>query len=200
MLNRIMEVKGFEDTLATDWSMERRNKATPSTTTDASKTVDTSDKPTKASFENQPKAFKRSNSLKTDFKFPHLTGSDSTGEEIIDQYSDSERSPTIVESPCEEKIPAARTHPGNSPSDGVIVRESPKVDVPKRSATTNVVSSSNSNLSAPTNNNNSSSKRISGLFKWSVLAITSARTFAEPSKKEDPYMKPILLVQANEKK
>ncbi|RHZ52398.1 hypothetical protein Glove_461g62 [Diversispora epigaea] len=193
MLNRIMEVKGFEDTLATDWTSERSNKTTTSTTTPTTK-------PIKASFENQPKASKtsRSNSLKTNFKFP-------PNGEIIQENSEPENisfspsSPTIVEQSYEEDTTVTRARKGSSSADGAMVRESPRVDLPKRSSTANVIPSATTN-NTNNNTNNNSNKRISGLFKWSVLAITSARNFADPPKKEDPYMKPILLVQANEKK
>ncbi|CAG8440682.1 10227_t:CDS:2 [Diversispora eburnea] len=146
MLNRIMEVKGFEDTLATDWTSERSNK----TTTLATKPIDVSS-------ENQPKPSKnsRSNSLKNNFKFPQNGEiiQENSEPENLSSYSPS--SPTIVEQSHEEDTTTVtRARKGSSSADSVIVRET----------------------------------------------ITSARTFADPPKKEDPYMKPILLVQANEKK
>ncbi|CAG8491124.1 2410_t:CDS:2 [Acaulospora morrowiae] len=196
MLNRIMEVDGFEETLATNWTSTSQEKSSKSTK---------SEKPA------------RPNSLKSDFKFPRSPTSAKTSfatlkEEETTKSDDDEsknnpqqrssRPLTTFESlngdNASRTSPPNRTRTGSNSADGALVQESPRyVNLPKRSSTMNVVPTGTAN----TTNSAASSKRISGFFKWSVAAVATAtmRNAAEAAKKEDPYMKPILLVQAKDK-
>ncbi|CAG8439818.1 11409_t:CDS:2 [Acaulospora colombiana] len=196
MLNRIMEVDGFEETLATHWSSSSQEK---------------SSKPMSPTNPAKPE---RPNSLKTDFKFPRSPPYAKTSfttlkeEEETKHYDEPEEysqkctSPSLTTFESLDKNDVTRRMPllnrprkGSNSADNVLAQESPQqVNLPKRSSTTNVVPTGATDTAT-------SSKRISGFFKWSLVAVATAtlKNNAEAAKKEDPYMKPILLVQAKDK-
>lgn len=186
MLNRIMEVDGFEETLATNWSSSSKEKS--------SKPV--ASKPVKPA---------RPNSLKTDFKFPRSPPSVKTSFPTIEdettnhhddepeEYSQQPSSPPLT---TFESLDKSNMTKNVSPSNKAARTTSKSADDALSQESPRNVNSPASSIPSPTSN-----KRISGFFKWGMVAMATAtmRNNAEAAKKQDPYMKPILLVQANDK-
>ncbi|KAF0345976.1 m protein, serotype 2.1 precursor [Gigaspora margarita] len=193
MLNRIMEVDGFEETLATNWTPESHKKL-PKVNTRVSAPV-TPVTSNNSSINSLP--LKPRNKSLSDFKFPTVTPSN-----FSTANSSSSSSPTTANSKF------SLTPLTTSLINSLTVKEEIIIDndsglnnnsdtASRKSRTSDDYSVTNAprrtqNLNSGSNNN----KRFS-ILKWGSYAFGTNAAALAAAKKDDPRMKPILLVEKN---
>ncbi|CAG8472729.1 26786_t:CDS:2, partial [Racocetra persica] len=196
MLNRIMEVDGFEETLATNWTPELHQKK-------LSKVNDRVSNPTSPNTSNdslnKPLPSKpRNNSFSSDFKFPTSSSANSSSSSptsttskfsltplttslttsLINSLSSPVSKDEIIDD--KEDSTVSTTRKLRASDDYSTISQRPSTNVPRRSQTMT----------------NGSNKRFS-ILKWGSYAFGTNAAALAAAKKEDPRMKPILLVEKN---
>ncbi|CAG8468988.1 7722_t:CDS:2 [Dentiscutata heterogama] len=201
MLNRIMEVDGFEETLATNWTPESQKKISKVNNSRTSAPVSPSPKSTSNDSSNDSLPLKPRNKSLSDFKFPRTTppsnsstANSSSPTTTTSKFSLTPLTTSLINSLSSQNVneeiiidndsglnnadTTARKVRGSEDNSSNGLR--PNTNVPRRSQTMS----------------NGSNKRFS-ILKWGSYAFGTNAAALAAAKKEDPRMKPILLVEKN---
>ncbi|CAG8702282.1 24302_t:CDS:2 [Gigaspora rosea] len=194
MLNRIMEVDGFEETLATNWSPESHKKLPKansriSAPVSSNNSIDSS---------NNSLPLKPRNKSLSDFTFPTVTppsnfssanSSSSSPTTANSKFSLTPLTTSLINSlTAKEEIIIDNNDSGLNNSDSTSRKSRASDDYSNTNAPRRT-----QNLNVGSNNNN---KRFS-ILKWGSYAFGTNAAALAAAKKDDPRMKPILLVEKN---
>ncbi|CAG8565356.1 22488_t:CDS:2 [Dentiscutata erythropus] len=186
MLNRIMEVDGFEETLATNWTPDSQKKISKVNNSRTSAPVSPSPKNTSNDSSNDSLPLKPRNKSLSDFKFPRTTppsnsstaNSSSSPTTTTSKFSLTPLTTSLINSLSSQNVNEEIIIENDSDNSSNGLR--PNTNVPRRSQTMS----------------NGSNKRFS-ILKWGSYAFGTNAAALAAAKKEDPRMKPILLVEKN---